>query len=594
MTTKMIKLPIDQKMEAIKDSFRKNQITIIETPTGSGKTMRSPFWAHLVSNKKVHCLVPRVVMAKEAAKGAAITTWNTIWCRGREVGYATGRGDVFDKRHNKCLYMTEGSFIQRKVADNLPKGSFILIDEVHEQGSRTEALLVLAKEWAKKGLKIVLMSATMDVDKYKNFYTNGGFSVGTISLPPKERPYPLEGITVGNPLGSIVDAAKDGGRCLIGVEGKAEIAKVISDISYRLKGNTDVKVFPFHGELEKEDIEKPLNHKGAMIVVATNVLQSGVTIEGLTHGYFNGKGKRIETVAGRSALKSYDLSKAEMTQWFGRIGRTCKGVIFQSENEKSLWENREGMPTPEILRTPLEETLLMFKNLGLDISETKTLNQPPKVNINLAEKMLRSLKLCTEDGGITDLGRDVFFQGVGLRAGIVQVLGKKLGLENTTKKVAALMQKHPFRKANYSHYRELIKGYEWSDYMAWITIIDDICSRFGYKVKSMDRELFRKETEGNDLFRRALVPLMRAWMYIDDESSDEVKTPSEVKSTFQGIMKAAYADTLIKKEYGSLYTEDDIFLRTANSSQNTLEGTIFCGDIISIQTRRGVMNLLGV
>lgn len=590
-----IALPINSKENDIRQSLVNNQLTIIETPTGSGKTMRVPYLAHLISNKRVHCLVPRVVMAKEAVKGAKITTWNQLWCRGNEVGYATGRGDNFHRKNAQCIYMTEGSFIQRGIANRLAKGSFILIDEVHEQGARTEGLLVQAKSWIEQGLKVVLMSATLDVGKYENFYRKDGISVGVVSLPPKARPFPLEFQTVESPLKAIAQAAVDGGRCLVGVEGKGTLAQSISKLKGYLRDfSLDVPVFPFHGQLEQEELDKPLKHKGAMIVVATNVLQSGVTINGLSHGYFNGLGNRIETNAGRRALKLYDLSQAELTQWFGRIGRTCEGVIFQSEYEANKFSEREEMPTAEILRSPLEETVLMFQSMGMDLKSAGCLNQPKEDSIETAEELLKKLNCLDDENKITQLGKDVFYRGVGLRGGVIEIMGEQFGIANTAKKIATLLGgNHPFRKARYSKYQAIIDGLQWSDHMAWVAILDDIVARYGYSVKSMDKPMFIEESEENGLFRKSLFPLMKSWKYIDKDSEDAVFDKKLVKDAVQKIFKSAYADALVEKSYGSWKTPEGLYPRMANSTQTDIsDAECIVGDINIIPTRRGSLTLL--
>ena len=586
----MATLPIDQVKKEILASLAENQLTIIETPTGSGKTMRLPFWAWQLSGKKVHCLVPRVVMAKEAAKGAVITTWGDS----SKVGFATGRGDGYGK-DVKLIYMTEGSFIQRSIAEKLPKGSYVLIDEVHEQGSMTEALLVQAKEWIVMGLKVVLMSATLDVSKYRLFYTNDGISVGVVSLPPKERPFQLDIQTVDKPLQSIAQAAANGARCLVGVEGKVTLDNYMSELKAELKRlGANVPVFPFHGELEQEDQDFPLKHKGAMIVVATNVLQSGVTIQGLSHGYFNGIGNRIEVSNGKRALKQYQLSKAEMTQWFGRIGRTCKGIIFQDVAQATAFGQRDAMPTAEILRAPLEETLLMFQSIGLNIKTERVLNQPPTSNILSAEKILIQLGCLDSNGVLTELGRSVFYQGVGLRGGLIQILGEEFGIANTARKIAALLSSsHPFRKVQYSKYRKVIEGLDYSDHMAWVAIINDICNRYGNRVSGLDMELFKMEMEDTGVFRKNLMPIMKNFGYIDQDWVDFVTSPAEVKQAIQRIFKAAFADCLISKEYGSWKTPEGLYPKMADCTQiNEVKAETIIGEINIIPTRRGSLTLL--
>lgn len=593
-----IQLPIDQKETAIKQSLRDNQLTIIETPTGSGKTMKVPYWANQISNKPVYCLVPRVVMAKGAQEGAQKLIWNEVWHKGNECAFATGRGD-FGQKAACVTYITEGSFIQRNIADKLPVGSYVLIDEVHEQGAMTEALLVLAKSMLKKGLKVVLMSATLDVAKYQEFYLCDKFSVGVVSLPPVDRPFPLTFEVVENPLHSICDAAADGGRCLMFVEGKMELDNTIELLKSRLRNlsNDNVKVFGFHGEMEDEEQELPLKHKGAMVIVATNVLQSGVTINGLTHLYTNGVGKRIESVGGRRTLKAYELSKAEMQQQFGRVGRTCNGTIFWSAKESEEFNNRAFMPIAEIKRVPLEDTVLTFQSIGLNLRHDKCLNQPTITNIEIAENLLTKLSCLNNEGFITVIGHSVVRQGVGLRGGIIQILGDQFGLSNTVRKVALMFgSNHPFRKANYGYFRKECKGLDYCDYIMWVAIIDSIIEKYGYNVKTFEFELFRHEMENNGLFRKTLVSLMRKFKYIDAEHNDSLTDAKDVKESIQRIFKTAFADCIIEVDYGSMETPEGQYLQPSQSSNVDLStAKLAVGEINQFEVRGFVRrNLEGV
>lgn len=597
LASRQIVLPIDQKMDEIKRSLTENQLTIVETPTGSGKTMKVPYWANQLSNKQVYCLVPRVDMAKNAYDGAKKIIWNEIWHKSTDVAFATGKGDS-ENRIASVTYITEGSFIQRNIADRLPQGSYVLIDEVHEQGAMTEAMLVLAKSMINKGLKPVLMSATLDVSKYKNFYTNDGFSVGVVSLPPAERTFPIQYEVVDSPLKAIANAAAGGGRCLVFVEGKMQIDNTINQLQSELR-NLDIKIpiFAFHGEMEDEEKELPLKHKDAMIIVATNILQSGVTINGLSHLYTNGLGNRIETINGRRTLRTYKLSKAEMQQQFGRVGRTCVGTIFWTEDEQDFFNKREFMPIAEIIRTPLEETLLQFQSIGLNLKHDKCLNQPTAENILFAEKMLQKLDCIDEYGTITELGLAVVQQGVGLRGGIVQILGDQFGLSNTVRKIALMFgSNHPFRKAQYYQFRKQTEGLQYCDYMMWVAIIDSICEKYGYRVPSMEYELFKTEMENAGLFRKTLQSLMKKFDYIDREYTDAIIDKTKIKLAIQKIFKTAFADLIIPVDYGYMQTPEGWYLQQSQSSNVDLDKAKFVvGEINQFEIGwKTIRNLEGV
>lgn len=597
MKSRQIQLPIDQISVEVKHSLKTNQITIIETPTGSGKTMRLPYWVNQITSKVCYCLVPRVVMAKQALEGAKKVSFCETWHTGKEVAFATGKGD-FGHHSAKVIYMTEGSFIARGIANKMVAGQYLLVDEVHEQGANTEAILIMAKELAARGVNIVLMSATIDAQKYINYFD--GFKVGHIALPPKERPFPLTFEVVENPLKDIAVAAYQGGRCLIGVEGKMAIEKTIAALNkiFQTMGIA-VPIFPFHAEMEDEEQDLVLKYKGSMIVVATNVLQSGVTITGLNYGWFNGLGNRKEIVKGRAAIKEYELSKAEMTQWFGRIGRTENGTILWTKEEAEKFQKRDGMTTPEILRIPLEETVLMFQSIGLNLNQVQCLNQPTQKVINDSEFLLAQLGCLDSLGIITELGREVFKQGVGLRGGLIQVYGDKFGLPNLVRKMALMVgDNHPFRKVQYGKFRNIIKDLDYCDLLAWVRIIETYIEKYveasDKKFKIVDFELFKQDCEENGLFRKTLTSLMKQFIRIDNEGHiDQVLSPTDLKTAIQRIFKASFEDTLISRDWGSWKTPEGLYPRVAdNSLIDEYAAKTIVGEITIIPTPRGSLTLL--
>lgn len=551
----------------IKDSIKNNQVTIISTPTSSGKTMAVPYWAYQISQQKVFCLVPRVVMARQAAKGAAKLVWNNP----ADVGYMTGRGN---KHGRKAIYATEGSYITREIGLKAPAGSVLCIDEAHEQGAMTEATMYLAKQWIEAGLKLVILSATMDCGKYANFYPE--FSVGVIDMPDSERSYQLEFQTNDNPVKACVEAAQNGGRVLIGVQGKANIDGVIGQIE---KLDKNIRTFGFHAEIENEDQDAAISYQGPAIYVATNVLQSGVTIPNLTHGYFNGIGKQIENVAGVGKLKEYLLSEAEMTQWYGRIGRNCDGVIFQTEFEKNI--ERDKMPKAEIQMIPLEDVTLQFAQYGIDISKAELLNKPSEKSNYAAVKSLTQLKLFKE-GKLTSFGQDVIKEGAGVRGSILIHIGKKLGIENTMRKIQAIDYiGHPFRNTSANFFTGLDKEYGYSDYMIWLKAIENIIFEYGYKVSNLDYPLFKEKMEKADVFRRNLTKIMKAFEAIDETCQDTAFSHKKVKvalymANLDRIVvnrycesKAMYVDTSFKSVVD---TKDVYFGNIVSIGKTFVEG----------------------
>ena len=91
---------------------------------------------------------------------------------GEQVGYSIR---FEDKTSSKTIlkYMTDGMLLREAMLDSsLNKYSIIILDEAHERILNTDILFGLTKEIleTRKDLKVVVMSATMDADKFQKYF----------------------------------------------------------------------------------------------------------------------------------------------------------------------------------------------------------------------------------------------------------------------------------------------------------------------------------------------------------------------------------------------------------------------------------------
>lgn len=78
-------------------------------------------------------------------------------------------------KHTKILFLTEGVLLRQIQTDpNLSQYNFIVVDEVHERHVFTDFLLGILKCLIKQrsDLKIILMSATINIDLFSNYFDN--------------------------------------------------------------------------------------------------------------------------------------------------------------------------------------------------------------------------------------------------------------------------------------------------------------------------------------------------------------------------------------------------------------------------------------
>lgn len=101
---------------------------------------------------------------------------------GTEVGDLVGFKVRFDKQTSdktKITFLTDGYLMMDAIRDKLfTQYSVIIVDEAHERSVETDVVLSLLrnaqvlrkKRNVKKRLKLIVMSATLDVDKFKTFF----------------------------------------------------------------------------------------------------------------------------------------------------------------------------------------------------------------------------------------------------------------------------------------------------------------------------------------------------------------------------------------------------------------------------------------
>ena len=107
---------------------------------------------------------------------------------------------------------------------------------------------------------------------------------------------------------------------------------------------------------------------GRKIVVATNIAETSITIDGIVYVVDPGfsKQKVYNPRVRVESLLVTAISKASAQQRSGRAGRTQPGKCFRLYTEKSFKSEMQENTYPEILRSNLSSVVLQLKKLGID------------------------------------------------------------------------------------------------------------------------------------------------------------------------------------------------------------------------------------
>ncbi|KAJ8108668.1 hypothetical protein OPT61_g8017 [Boeremia exigua] len=181
-------LPIWSKAEEIKASLKKNNVLVLTGETGSGKSTQVP---QFLLNEKwcTKCIAitqPRRVAAISLARRVAEEMGSYMGSQSpmSKVGYSV-RFDNATGPNTKVKFLTEGMLLQEMLRDPvMSQYSAVVVDEVHERSVNVDLILGFLKnlvagveQSGKKRdqpLKVVIMSATADVDALVNYFEDSG------------------------------------------------------------------------------------------------------------------------------------------------------------------------------------------------------------------------------------------------------------------------------------------------------------------------------------------------------------------------------------------------------------------------------------
>ena len=147
-----------------------------------------------------------------------------------------------------------------------------------------------------------------------------------------------------------------------------------------------------------------------LVVVATNVAETALTIPGITYVVDSGrvKQRRYDAATGLSQFTVEWTSQASADQRAGRAGRTGPGHCYRLYSSAVFNDYFHKFSDPEILMSPVESVVLQLKVMGIDKVATFPFPTPPdRTALTRALRLLRNIGALDPADRITPLGRSI-------------------------------------------------------------------------------------------------------------------------------------------------------------------------------------------
>jgi ATP-dependent helicase HrpB len=442
-------LPVAEALPALRKALAESGRAVLASPPGSGKTTLVPLllldepW---LAGRRIVILEPRRVAARAAAARMASLL-------GERVGETVGYQIRFERRISSATrieVITEGLLTRRLQADpELPGVGLVIFDEFHERSLDADLALALtldARANLRPELRVLVMSATLDTARVAKLLGDAPviasegrlFPIDVRYAPPRAGT-PLDA-AVADGVGAALGEAQ--GDVLAFLPGGREIRGAQRLLEARA-GNR-VSIYPLYGDLssaEQDAALQPDSNGRRKVILATNIAQTSLTVEGVTAVVDCGwvRAARFDLGAGANRLDTLRISRASAEQRAGRAGRLAPGIAWR------LWsrDQHAQLPahdTPEILAADVTRFALELAAWGVDEpSHLALLDAPPAPAWSYARELLRALGAIDAAGRISGHGRALARLPTAPRVAHLLLIAKEHGAVEEAAWLAALL-----------------------------------------------------------------------------------------------------------------------------------------------------------
>lgn len=458
-----LELPVRQYLPQISEALKRSRRLILSSAPGSGKTSLVPPELLKLTEKTVLLVEPRRVAARAAAARIA-------FLRGEKAGEVVGyrvRGDRAESPKTRLLAVTPGVMLNILQDDPMLENcGAVIFDEFHERQWEVDLALAFIDDLDRslgQTPLLVVMSATTDTAALSAYLPGATLlrvpgQLYEVDIRWSENtPSPRD--IAAETARTVLKARRETpGDLLVFLPGAREIEAVRSMLENAIDRDRET-LMPLHGSMplaEQNRVLAPETHGRRKIILATNVAESSLTVDGVTGVVDSGLERRTQydPGAGMTFLKLDRITRASAEQRSGRAGRTAPGTAWR------MWSRfdhagRAPFRIPEILRTELSRLLLETLVWGSSPAGLRWLDPPPEAALAEASALLTRLDAADRNGVLTPLGRRLARLPVNPRLGAMLIRAEKWHATNLAIDLAVRLEERtaPERSAEITEVR---------------------------------------------------------------------------------------------------------------------------------------------